>query len=229
VKATLWIAADLARETMATPALRVIAPLLMTIMPAYHGMLDGWIGADANPMRLWLSGSAIMPSVLLAGFFADIVMPRVLGAEMEPLLAAPVRDREIVAAHMLPLAACQVVYLIAGIPLTMAAYRLASGTFPEHVLREAAYLALGSTAASLLVAAGMARALMTCRSVGSFLLRSFVPLAGVALLDVVCWLLRWNGRHAWAIVLLAGALLAACAAAWRAGGALERERLIARR
>ena len=229
MRATLWIAADLAREALATPALRVIAPLLMTIMPVYHGMLDGWFGSDVNPMRLWLSGSAIMPPILLAGFFADVVMPRVLGAEMEPLLAAPVRDREIVAAHMLPLAACQAVYLMVGIPLTMAAYRLASGAFPAHVWQESVYLALGSTAASLLVAASMARALMTCRTVGSFLLRSFVPLAAVALLDVACWLLRWIGRPGWAMALLAGTLLAACAAAWRACGALERERLIARR
>lgn len=228
MKAAFWIAADLAREAIATPAMRAIAPLMMAAMPAWQGLLDGWIGSEANPMRLWLSGNAIMPSILLAGLFADIVMPRLLAGEMEPLLAAPVRDRDIIVAHMIPVAACQAIYLIAGIPITMAAYRLASGAFPAHVWRDAAHLALGSTTASVLVAASMGRALVTCRSVGSFLLRAFLPLTGIALLDVVCWLLRWTGHPDVAPVVLAGALVSAFALAWWAAGRLDRERLLAR-
>jgi hypothetical protein len=229
VRAALWIAADLGREALAMPAFRIMAPLLVLALPAHQGALDGWAGIPANPMRLWLSAGAIMPAVLLVGLFADVIMPRILSGEMEPLLATPVTDRDLVLAHMAPVAVCQGIYLALGIPVTMGAYRLTAGFFPEGVWAEVLHLALGSTAASLLVAASMGRALMRCRSVGSFVLRSFVPLLAVALLDMTCWTLRWSGHPGGVPAVLAGTLAVSALAVRRAAASMRRDRLLMRR
>jgi hypothetical protein len=229
VRPALWIAADLLREALAVPALRVMAPLLALGMPAYHGALDGWLGTPENPMRLWLSAGAVMPAVLLVGLFADVIMPRILTGEIEPLLAAPVTDRHLVLAHMAPVALCQGLYLVVGIPLTMGGFHLVHGAFPEDVWRDALHLALGSTAASLLVAATMGRALMSCRSVGAFALRSVLPLGGVAVLDALCWALRAAGHARVVPLVLAGAAALGAAAVGAAASSLRRERLLARR
>ena len=84
------IAADIARVVGRTWTIPVVMLNLVAYMPFQQGLIDGWTGSAWIAMRLTLSVHALLPSLMMMIVFAEVIVPRKLRREMEPLLAAPV-------------------------------------------------------------------------------------------------------------------------------------------
>jgi len=228
MRAARIVALDLAREAARSPALWLLAPFLAIYLPFQHGLVDGLVTVPFVSVRLSLSASAVMPSIAMLALFMEVILPRKLEGAMEPLLASPASDSDLVIGHALPVMGLQLAAVAAGIPVAMAGYRLGNGRWPPEALSDALFMVLAGPAVGLLLLGASARALMAARSPLSFTLRTLPVAAALVPLDALLLCLRWAGyrRACLAIPLL---LMAAGAASLaRAMRRLDREMLVMR-
>ena len=228
MRAAAILAFDLAREAARSPALWVLSPFLAIYLPFQHGVVDGLATVSFVSVRLSLSASAVMPSIAMLALFMEVILPRKLAGAMEPLLASPASDRDLVIGHVFPVVCLQLAGVAAGIPMAMAGYRLGAGRWPPEPLSDALFMGLAGPAAGLLLLGASARALMAAQSVVSFSLRTIPVAAALVPLDALLLCMRWAGyrRACLAIPLL---LMAAGTASFALGmRRLDREMLLLR-
>lgn len=228
MRAALIVALDLSREAARSPALWVLAPFLSLYLPFQHGVVDGLATVSFVSVRLSLSASAVMPSIAMLALFMEVILPRKLAGAMEPLLASPLPDRDLLIGHALPVLGLQLAAVAAGIPVAMIGYRLADGCWPPEALSDALFMGLAGPAVGLLLLGASARALMAARSALSFSLRTLPVAAALVPLDVLLMGMRWAGyRRACLGIPL---FLMAAGVAWLAWAMrrLDREMLLMR-
>jgi len=108
MRAAVWIALDAVAEARPRSGLQCAMFLFLVLFVPFHaGFTDG----PGSRIEAWRStggfrGSLVMfgmwPAVAASGFVVNVVFPRRLRGQCEPLLAAPPSVRSIVAGHALP-------------------------------------------------------------------------------------------------------------------------------
>ncbi|MGH9870299.1 MAG: hypothetical protein ACREAA_19350 [Candidatus Polarisedimenticolia bacterium] len=228
MRLSFLIALDIARVVGRTWTLPIAMLNLVAYMPFQQGLIDGWTRSAWVAMRLTLSVQALLPSVMMIIVFAEVIVPRKLRREMEPLLAAPVTDRELLLGHAWPMLALMAVNLVIGIPGALLGYRLAAGGYPADILFEIAFMVAAYVAVGTMVCGLMLVALTRCGSLAAFMVRALLPLAALIPLDLLIAFLRWAGLHSAALGVVLAAVAGGALFLWRVTGRLDREALLLR-
>ncbi|HKY32530.1 MAG TPA: hypothetical protein VJV23_08345 [Candidatus Polarisedimenticolia bacterium] len=232
MRRALLVAADLAREALTSPRWWMIPPMMGLLLPIQMGVTDGLAAGRGSAvildLRLWLVTNALWPCLIWLGLAAEILFPRKLRGELEPLLAAPISGRELGLGFALPAAGAAALFVAAGIPATLLGYRMGAGRLPADPAWEAAYLLLAVWADSLVAGAAVLHAFFRAQSAGGFLLRSCLALLPLAAAEGALFMLRGAGRRAACLGLLALMIAGGILLLRWAGSRLDRERLLGR-
>jgi len=231
VRGIVWIALDLAVEARRRTAFLWLTVPFLAWWPFQMGFIDG--GAAASP--LWASGfgfrhslvmGAAWPAVAGLGMLAEIVVPRKLAGELEPLLATPVSERELVAAFAAPTFAATLVYPLIAHPLALAGYRLGAGCWPPEGGRGFLHLCLSAQVAGAWLAASGVASLFACRGTSGFMLGSLSGYGALIPADAGQAVLAFCGLSRWIGPALIVSLAAGVAALWLVARRVPREALL---
>ena len=230
MKRAFWIAVDLTRDALASVSFVFLTVFLGLWLPFQAGLLDGGISRliTAPGMRHSLVMNASWPSLAVLGLHAHVFFPRRLKRELEPMLAAPVADGEIVLGLALPVLAVMAIVPPLTFALNMLGYRLTAGCLPSGLGAELARLWLAMPVACLWLSAFSIDAAFRSTDQGSYLLRVAAGYLVLSALDAILFTLSFTGFPRLVVPAMALALAGGAAALWIVGLRVDRECLVER-
>jgi hypothetical protein len=195
MKRSLWIAADLLEDAMATGAFWSVGAFLGLWLPLQAGLIDGLAsrGFPLFALRHSMTLNASWPVLAVLGLHAHVFLPRRIRRELEPLLLTPIDDLDLVAGLSLPMLGV----MLAAPPLTfglnMAGFRFAAGRLPAEMPTEFGMLCLGTQVACLWLTAASVDASLRATTQAGYMARLLAGYALVGVLDAAFLVLRLTG------------------------------------
>lgn len=225
-----WIAADLIKDAAASGSFLGLVVFLGLWLPFQAGLIDG-LNARAGQvpaLRHSIVMNASWPALAILGVHAQVFFPRRFRRELEPLLAAPVTDLEIVVGLSLP-----VLIVMAGSPpvtfvLNRLGLRLAADALPDEMSGQFCQLWLATQVACLWLTAFGLDASFKARTQGAYVIRATIGYLVLAGVDAVLFTLRLTGHARLEAPVMAAALASGAGALCLVSLRLDREDLIER-
>ncbi len=230
MRRALWLACDLAREGPSPGRAAAVLVYPALLLPLQSGLIDGALsGTGVIPgwlgLRLSMTLAALPCGIAALGVTLEAFFPRRIRGDIEPILATPLTERELIAACALPGWLLAVLAPLTTHLLALAGYALGAGRLPEAAASQYAWSVLATAVAMVWITAAVTRAMFAARSLGAAMawgMAGFLPAAATDLLCAVAHF--FMPQAAWAVL---GLSLAAAVATLRwCAGAARREQLL---